>query len=165
MNIFVLDRDQKKCARYHADKHVVKMILESAQLLSTAVRLSGLDAGYKATHKNHPCALWTRASRANWLWLKDLARELNAEYRFRFRREQNHKSWDVIATLPEPPLPDVGLTPFAQAMPESYRHNNPVTAYRRYYLNEKKHLLNWSGNRCKPGWVRNGRGVNLNKGK
>lgn len=156
MNIFVLDLDQKKCARYHADRHVVKMILESAQLLSTAVRISGIDAGYKITHQNHPCALWTRESLANWWWLKDLARELNEEYRFRFGREKNHKSWEVIAALPEPALPDVGLTPFAQAMPEAYRHNNPVTAYRQYYLNEKTHLLRWSGNRRKPGWVGNG---------
>ncbi len=62
MNIFLLDIDWQINATYHVDKHVVKMILESAQLLSTAVRLSGIDAGYKAAYKNHPCAIWTRQS-------------------------------------------------------------------------------------------------------
>ena len=62
MNIFILDKNIKKCASYHCDKHVAKMILESAQMLSTAVRLAGDDIGYKVTHQNHPCMVWTRNS-------------------------------------------------------------------------------------------------------
>jgi hypothetical protein len=58
MNIFLLDSNIKKCAQYHCDKHVVKMILESAQILSTVLRLNGVDQGYKTTHANHPCTLW-----------------------------------------------------------------------------------------------------------
>ena len=53
MNIFVLDNEVEKCAEYHCDKHVIKMILESAQMMSAVVRLQGYDVGYKLTHKNH----------------------------------------------------------------------------------------------------------------
>lgn len=61
MNIFYLDKDPKLCAQYHCDKHVVKMILESAQLLCTAVNeAAGKEvAPYKSTHVNHPCSIWS----------------------------------------------------------------------------------------------------------
>jgi hypothetical protein len=72
MNIFILDEIPEKCARYHCDAHVIKMILESAQMLSTTVRLSGIDRGYKITHQNHPCTLWTGESLSNWQWLREL---------------------------------------------------------------------------------------------
>ena len=91
MNIFVLDSNIQKCAQYHCDKHVVKMILESAQLLSTVLRLNDVDYGYKATHANHPCTSWAGESLSNWKWLRNFAFELNQEYRFRFGREINHK--------------------------------------------------------------------------
>jgi hypothetical protein len=85
MNIFLLDSNIKKCAQYHCDKHVVKMILESAQILSTVLRLNGVDQGYKTTHANHPCTLWAGKSFSNWKWLRELASALNKEYRFRLR--------------------------------------------------------------------------------
>jgi aspartate oxidase len=88
MNIFVLHKDTRKAAQMHCDKHVVKMILESAQMLSTAVRMNGIDAGYKLTHRNHPCNIWVRESLSNWQWLKSLACELNTEWQFRY----NHVS-------------------------------------------------------------------------
>ena len=86
MNIFYLDKDPKKCAEMHCDKHVVKMILEYAQLLSTAHRV--LDGNewadhvglYKATHKNHPSAIWARESAGNYFWLNKLFQELCKEY-------------------------------------------------------------------------------------
>ena len=87
MNIFVLDQDINKCAQYHVDRHVVKMITESAQMLSTAARLVGIDAGYKITHQNHPCTKWSRNSLSNWLWLKDLAKSLNEEWKFRYNQK------------------------------------------------------------------------------
>lgn len=79
MNIFVLDDDIEKCAEYHTDKHVVKMILESAQMLCTAVWSMGVEAPYKDTHKNHGCNVWVRKSLSNWLWLRDLTTALNDE--------------------------------------------------------------------------------------
>ena len=85
MNIFVLDQNIDKSVEYYFDKHVVKMVTESAQLLSSAVRMSGIDAGYKLTHKNHPCAIWARESLSNWQYLLELTRAMNDEYRYRLR--------------------------------------------------------------------------------
>ncbi|QPJ64686.1 MAG: hypothetical protein G3M78_04485 [Candidatus Nitrohelix vancouverensis] len=152
MNIFILDTDPSRCARYHCDRHVVKMILESAQLLSGAVRLSGLDCGYKLTHANHPCAIWTRRSLSNWNWLRKLAAALNKEYRYRFRKTVNHKSFDMIQSLPSPAIADCGLTAFAQAMPEQYRQADASAAYRNYYVGEKSRLLKWT-RRQTPVWA------------
>lgn len=69
MNIFILDTNPKIAAQYHVDKHVVKMILETAQLLCSAHWLNGSEAPYKLTHKNHPCAIWTRECVENYNWL------------------------------------------------------------------------------------------------
>ena len=154
MNIFVLDKEVEKCAEYHCDKHVIKMILESAQMLSAVVRLNGHDIGYKLTHKNHPCTIWARESLSNYNWLVRLTRLLNYEYRYRYDKDINHKSYDLVKTLPIPDLPDIGLTPFAQAMPEQYKNKNAVKAYRDYYINEKSSFLTWT-KRKKPKWINN----------
>ena len=154
MNIFILDKEVKKCAEYHCDKHVIKMILESAQMLSAVVRLNGHDIGYKLTHKNHPCTIWARESLSNYNWLVRLTRLLNYEYRYRYDKDINHKSYDLVKTLPIPDLPDIGLTPFAQAMPEQYKNKNAVKAYRDYYINEKSSFLTWT-KRKKPKWINN----------
>ena len=76
MNIFVLDLDVKKCAEYHSNPHVLKMIIEYNQLLCSAHWLTGGEAPYKLTHKNHPCAIWTRECLENYIWLADLCLEL-----------------------------------------------------------------------------------------
>ena len=154
MNIFVLDEKVEKCAEYHSDKHVIKMILESAQMLSAVVRLNGYDVGYKLTHKNHPCTKWARESLSNYNWLKELTKLLNYEYRYRYEKDINHKSYDVVMTLPTPKIPDIGLTPFAQAMPDQYKNKNAVKAYRDYYINEKSKFLTWT-NRKTPIWYKN----------
>lgn len=152
MNIFVLDSNIKKCAEYHCDKHVVKMILESAQILSSVLRINNINCGYKITHPNHPCVLWTGKSLSNWRWLRELAKALNTEYRFRFNKEKNHKSFDLTQGMPIPRIPDCGLTPFVKIMPEKYQHKNPVNAYRKYYLGEKKAILKWT-KRSIPFWI------------
>tara|TARA_Y100000588_G_scaffold334901_1_gene374676 strand:+ start:252 stop:713 length:462 start_codon:yes stop_codon:yes gene_type:complete len=152
MNIFVLDYNLEKCAQYHCDRHVVKMILESAQMLSTALRMNGIVKGYRPTHINHPCTVWTRRSLSNWKWLRNLAKHLNSEYRFRFRKVTNHVSWNLISSLPDPPIEDIGLTKFAQVMPSIYKSVDTVTAYRKFYLGEKMKILSWTG-RETPGWV------------
>lgn len=152
MNIFILDNDPRLAALYHVDKHVVKMILESAQLLSSAVRLSGIDAGYRLTHKNHPSSIWTRKSLSNWIWLKEFSCHLNDEFKYRFNHTKNHKSYDMILTLPTPIIDDIGLTPFALAMPEEYRCDDAVESYRKYYNLDKKHIHKWS-KRSVPSWI------------
>ena len=156
MNIFILDSDIETCAKYHVDKHVVKMILESAQLLSTAVRVSGIDAGYRATHVNHPCSIWTRQSLSNWLWLKDFTDKLNSEYMYRYGKNNAHKSHDIAMDLPNPNIPDIGLTSFALAMPDEFKGDDAVKSYRDYYINHKRHIAVWSKRSIPEWWNNNG---------
>ena len=153
MNIFILDYDIKKCAQYHCDKHVVKMILEYAQLLSTACRVSGIEEGYKATHINHPCAKWVRESLDNWIWLQWLLEELHIEWKFRYNHPESkeHKSYTIAKNLGMPDIPKIGRTEFALAMPDEYKTGDAVESYRTYYRNDKRHLATWK-NRDKPEW-------------
>ncbi len=148
MNIFVLDNDPRIAAQAHADKHVVKMILESAQMLSTA-----LGQGYKPTHKNHPCTLWTAQSQDNAEWVYELACHLNEEYKKRYKHTTSHKSWDVIRHYHNAQarrvLPNQGLTAFAQAMPDEYKSDDAVQSYRAYY--RSKPFVRWDHGNV-PSW-------------
>jgi hypothetical protein len=152
MNIFVLDKDPVLAAKYQCDKHVVKMCLETAQILCTALRRYGVDTPYKAAHKNHPCTLWAGDSLTNFLWLYDHGVALCKEYTLRYGKV--HKSEAVInSTLDKSGiLPSKGPTPFAQAMPEVYKDECPVTAYRNYYLGEKLVFSKWKTQT--PYWVK-----------
>lgn len=151
MNIFVLDLNHQKCAEYHNSKHCVKMICEGTQILSTVLRLTGIEQGYKITHQNHPCTIWARKSLSNWLWLFNLVTALNNEYRFRYNKKVNHKSFDITSNLSIPNIKDIGLTSFALAMPDKYKTSNAVESYRNYYKGDKRHLAEWK-NRNQPYW-------------
>lgn len=155
MNIFVLDRNIRTCARYHADQHVIKMILESAQMLCTVVNQAGGDAApYRSTHEKHPCTRWTGRSLSNWQWLYRLGLALNDEYRYRFGIKKHHRSAGVIMELATPDIPDIGLTTFAQAMPDKYKvDDDPVAAYRAYYIGEKAGFVRWTRRRM-PKWFK-----------
>jgi hypothetical protein len=156
MNIFILDPDPVIAAQMQCDKHVVKMPLECAQMLSAVHHIHGsdnVDEMYKVTHRNHPCTVWAAQSRANYMWLFEHFRALSNEYRFRYGN--THLSWfklrDVLSTPPAA-LIDDDLTPFAQAMPDEYKHDDAVTAYRAYYLNDKAHMLAYT-HRDMPSWI------------
>jgi len=144
MNIFYLDSDVEICAQYHCDKHIIKMILESAQVLCTVLWMHNIPAPYRATHRHHPCVLWVNESLANWSWLVELAAALNKEYRYRFNHHINHKSYDVIRSLPLPPLADLGITPRPQVLPEEFKQRDPVQAYRAYYRDRKRSIARWT---------------------
>ena len=146
MNIFVLDRDVRKCAEYHNDKHVVKMILESAQLLCGVhhmVEENTDEVPYRLSHKNHPCSIWARGNISNYLWLCELGLELCKEYSYRYGKR--HKSQDVIEwCLTNPPsLPEEDFTEPPKAMPEEYKVNDVVQSYRNYYIGDKKYFSKW----------------------
>lgn len=142
MNIFFLHLDPKQCAKLHVDKHVVKMILETAQLLCSAIWLSGKKAPYKLTHKNHPCAVWTRANKENWKWLKQLGLSLCEEYTYRYGKI--HKTQTVIENLECPNLENGSFHVPPQAMPDKYKNKtNTIRAYRCFYTFEKAHLHSW----------------------
>lgn len=145
MNIFVLDTDPRIAATYHCDQHVVKMILESAQMLCTVSHQHGTPAPYRPTHSKHPCTLWIAQSKSNWHWLVALAAGLNDEYKLRYGHINDHKSWKVITQLACPPtLPEKGLTPFAQTMPDQYKvPGDAVAAYRAFYRGDKASFAAW----------------------
>ena len=141
MNIFILSRSPRRAAQHHGDKHVVKMILETAQLLYTAHWLTHPErlheGAYKKTHANHPCAIWARATLQNYMWLCALGFWLCREYTFRYGKTHKTEARILWLITHPPDLPDAGPTPFAQAMPDEYRHDDPVVAYRTYYLQNK----------------------------
>ena len=153
MNIFAVDQDPKISAQQLCDKHVVKMILESAQMLC-AVYDNG-KAPYKRAFYNHPCTIWARESQENYEWLLDHATAMCEEYTKRYGKI--HKSQAIILWCfmhyKSLSLPKTGLTPFAQAMPEQYKNNCGVTAYRAYYNGEKSGFATWK-KRKTPDWFK-----------
>jgi hypothetical protein len=156
MNIFAVDNDPRLAAIMLCDKHINKMILESAQMLCAVINERGGSTPYKTTHKNHPCTIWSRASLDNFWWLTEHAKELNYQYRWRYKKDFNHKSWEVIKDVVKnnqgviKNIPDLGPTPFAQAMPEEYRNPDAVVAYRAYY--RTKDFATWSKGIPAPYW-------------
>lgn len=151
MNIFVLSENIPEAVRWHVDKHVVKMPLESAQMLCTALYLHGREAPYKPVHKKHPCTLWAAATRSNFLWLCEFGLALCNEFNYRY--EKTHKAQDVLRKCVKwsRHIPKGELTKFAQAMPDEYKCDSSILAYRNYYRKVKMHLAEWR-NREAPFW-------------
>jgi hypothetical protein len=143
MNIFILDYDPYIAATYLNDKHCVKMILETAQLLSTAVNLNGGTAPYLTSHKNHPCSIWARTNQSNYKWLYNHGIGIGLEYTKRYNKI--HKSENVIRSIEDgyKLLPDGDLTDFALCMPDKYKSKDAVVSYRNYYIGEKQDIANW----------------------
>ena len=143
MNIFVLDENPDIAATMMCDKHIVKMILETAQMMCTVVASYGHATPYRPTHAQHPCTIWAGESRANWNWLIDHGMALCEEYTKRYGKI--HKSQKVIewCAMKYIKLPDLPQTPFAQAMPPQYRNECAVKAYRSYYMGEKAAFATW----------------------
>ena len=158
MNIFFLHMIPYICAEMHCDKHVVKMVLETCQLLCSAWHMVDPEHGiykppYKLAHKNHPCSIWTRQSIDNYKWLCELGIELSKEYTYRYGKI--HKCQEYIEELSKniPPIPDIGLTKCPQAMPDIYKDEEVTVAYRHYYFFEKCRMLVWK-NREQPYWIK-----------
>lgn len=153
MNIFVLHESPKIAAQFLSDKHCIKMLLESCQMLASVHHRYGNKAvRYKEAHPKHPCTLWAGDTARNYAWLLAHAMCLCREYTHRYgkRHKCEELAYGELAVLP------VGLigteqTPFAQAMPDAYKHPNPVIAYRQYYLGEKASFARWT-NRDEPLW-------------
>ena len=157
MNIFYLDDDPKTCAKMHCDKHVVKMILEYAQLLSTAHHEIDGDPSidcYKPTHKNHPSAVWVRENRSNYQWLWQLLNKLLVEYTFRYGKIHKTESSGIFWNLSIIPheLRGGKFTEPPQCMPDHCKiPNATVLAYRNYYIKEKSYMARWKFTK-KPIW-------------
>lgn len=158
MNIFFIDSDPFKAARWHGDKHVVKMILESAQMMSTAHHVTGSEHAenlYKPVHINHPCSIWVRENLANYEWMWNLFCGLCGE--FRLRRGKSHATSRLLITLScDPNLPESPVhTRPVLAMPGEFKTNDPVESYRNYYRHKHECGIveyNWMAER-KPDWL------------
>lgn len=158
MNIFFLHMNPRICAMMHVDKHVIKMILETCQLLCSAVHLNGdYTPPYKLTHKNHPSSVWVRKSLKNYKWLCELGIELCKEYTYRYGKIHKTQKHIEFLTYHPPSLPNDEFTIPPAVMPDNYKKNDTVLSYRYYILYEKTDLLSWSGKiagRQTPVWVK-----------
>lgn len=167
MNIFYLHNDPAECAMQHNDKHVVKMILEYGQLMSTAHRvLDGTEYYaktannrnikrwllkderenilWKASHINHPSGIWTRKTSSNYKWLYSLWNSLLEEYTFRYSKHHSaERMKQVFQRLPNN-IPVGEFTEPTPAMPDKYKvDSNSILSYKNYYIGDKQHLASW----------------------
>jgi hypothetical protein len=154
VNLFVLSLDPDEAAEMACDQHVVKMPTETAQMLSTVVRAQGIAVGYRPSHAKHPCTLWLGASKANFDWALRHGFALCDEYERRYHRTHGARKtiFSVSEVAERLVFEGVERTPFALAMPEEYRGDDPVEAYRRYYHGDKAKFARWVKNRPPPGW-------------
>ena len=183
MNIFYLDNNPRVCAEMHLDKHCIKMILEYAQLLSTAHRvLDGTQSIgisktgrkqiryvlpdhrepilYSATHINHPSAQWVRKSIQNYIWLAELLEELCGEYTYRYGKTHKVESSGLMQALKNNVPQNIDNVPFTgptPAMPDYCKvPGDALKSYRNYYFNEKSRMWSWKGkinSRKMPVWL------------
>ena len=165
MNLFILSLIQKEIAEYMMDKHISKILLEAVQMLCSAKRILDPDDEsneriYKLAHKNHPVTIWCRKSKANFIWTLDLVEELHKEWKYRYGHPETkmHKSYIVSLYLREnipndSKFEENGLTPFALAIPDKYKTDDPILSYRNYYMSEEKQkIASWKKLREKPDW-------------
>ena len=182
INIFYLSHDVAECVQFYMDRHIIKMILETSQLLSTAHRvLDGQEIAtksatgravrkwilpdarqnilYSATHINHPSAVWVRKSKANYSWLCELNLALCKEYTYRYGKIHKTERDGLVNFLLENTPNKIPKGPFTEptpAMPDDVKvKNNSIASYRNYYIQHKQHLASWSGklnNRNVPNW-------------
>lgn len=155
MNIFYLDSDPRLCAKYHCDKHVVKMIIEYAQMLSTAHRvLDGVDSDvlYKATHVNHPSNIWVRSAKQHYNWLYTLFIELSMEYTARYNKA--HKTFSKLNKILNRPPKNIPASPFSEpplAMPDECKLGDVINSYRNFYKLKKVRFAKWKNGNV-PTW-------------
>lgn len=152
MNIFATSSCPIESARYLDDKRVVKMVLESAQMLSTAINERGGQATYKSTHKNHPCNVWARQTRGNYLWLYYHFLSLCNEYEKRYNKE--HRCYSLASELGQgiKLMPEGDRTMFANCARHKqkgidYSETAPVTEAYKLYLNDR-----WDTDVRTPSW-------------
>lgn len=143
MNIFILDENPTIAARYMDDVRVPKMVVETAQMLASALRRHGATdeqmpltqkgTPYKGGYHNHPCTVWAGDSLNNYLWLYQHGVALGAQYFKRFGKHHACTKPIMYMGSMAHMITNTGLTPFAQAMPDEYKNDDAVLAYRNYY--------------------------------
>jgi hypothetical protein len=144
MNIFYLDPSPRRSVDFMSDKHIVKMILESAQMLCTAhqildskTHIDGVEL-YKVAHKNHPSSVWVRSNKHHYNWLYEHFVELSNEYTQRYKK--THTTYSKLSHVLLTPPQNIPSKPFEvppQCMPDEYKTKSTTTAYLKYYAKEK----------------------------
>ena len=158
MNIFFLDKDPQFAAQSLCDKHVPKMLLESAQMLSTAVQkyTDRIEELYKPAYPNHPMTKWVGSTFSNFQWTLENAVFISHEYCKRFNKL--HKSSRILNAIYDnqyyKEIPDEQFTPPPQCMPDQYKLRSDlyVKAYRKYYQGEKEYFAKWERGVSAPDW-------------
>lgn len=159
MNCFPLDYDMDKSVKSHVDSHVVKIILEGVQMLSTANHLYSVAGCYKVAHAHHPMTKWVAASQANYDWMRAYVLHLNTEWQYRWKHNTNHKSINAMLSMPHLNIRfSKNMTPMPACMPDECLVAPPgsvgvlpVLDYRNYYQTSKQHIAVWT-NRPIPQW-------------
>lgn len=153
VNIFAVDSDPVRAANALVNRHVTKMTLETAQMMCSIFPPG--EAPYRRTHYNHPCTVWSRLRFANYEWLYHHGMALAAECKYRFGANHRSKAviehcWSMVSTRM---FAEEGhMSTFVQAMPEEFKGDDPIEAYRRYYRVAKAHLHEWT-RREPPEWI------------
>ena len=148
MNIFAIEGNEKtgeidwiKSAKSQDNMRVVKMILESCQILSTVLNEQGIEAPYRSFNPKHPSCMWAAESSENFRNLMKHCAAMIQEYEMRFGK--THKCKAVLMKIKEMYKPDRfptnKPTPLRMAMPDYFKvENNPVLSYRKYYASKPK---------------------------
>ena len=185
MNIFYLDKDPIKAAQMYCDKHCVKMIVESAQMLSTAHRMidgkeytdltksgrrikrwkhpnANLEKTlYKACHTGHPSTVWVMKSAYNYHWLYKHMMALNTEFKMRYGHILDHKTVQLLEGALMYPPKNISLNTIATdpppAMPDYCKiPGDSVASYKKYYIYEKQRFATWKSPSTVPAWYIDG---------
>ena len=135
MNIFYFTHNIVLNSKLLDDKRLVKMILETTQLLSNALYCNGEKSPYKPTHLKHPCTIWASKSSGNWNWLRDYGLALAKEYTNRYNKI--HKCEDIIRSMKYSQISDNKFYEPTQCMPNQYKCTKSTKAYIKYYIGEK----------------------------
>ena len=180
MNVFYLDNDPQRCAEYHCDKHVVKMIIEYAQLMSTAHRILdgeeytdltsngrrikrwrmanvNFENGLmKASHVNHPSNIWARASKENYIWLNQMWHHLMIEYTHRYGKHHACEKYRHYLDKTPINIQTSSFTDPTPAMPDECKiAGNSLASYHKYYIDKKITFAKWT-KRERPLWFAEG---------
>ena len=144
MNIFYIDPCPLKAASMQCDKHVVKMVLESAQMLCAAhhVLEGGAPVPYRLAHKNHPSTVWVRSNRKHYDWLYKHFQGLSEEYTERYGKV--HMSWEkchMLLLFAPSSIPDIEWCDPPQCMPDECKRETSLAGYTEYYFNYKPKVI------------------------
>ena len=164
MNIFILSKNPEKSAEYMCDKHIPKMVVETAQMLACALYANGVSESempltssgthYKGGYKHHPCSKWAGESNLNYAWLCLHGLALCRQFMLRYKKVHTCTEAIVHMCNMADRIKEGDFTPFHQAMPEKYHNVDPVKAYRNYYIAEKT-FAEWKKGVPKPKWFYN----------